>query len=208
MFAVMRKAHRWMIQEDYRMDKANILVVDDEPVLLEGLRRILEGDLYTVESCTSGRTALDLLQKKDFDMVITDLKMPGMSGLEVLKAIKILQPEMPVIIITGYFTADAAVDAMKYGAIDFILKPFSPDQLREKVARAFEQKPIHTNDIYLRKELRDHLGSKIFVGESDEMQKISIRDLQMKPNDSTVLIAGESDTGVHQCSSDAAGKPK
>ena len=67
------------------MDKANILVVDDEAVVREGVRRILEGDRYSVESCASGRAALDLLQEKDFDMVITDLKMPGMSGLEVLK---------------------------------------------------------------------------------------------------------------------------
>jgi len=122
------------------MDKANILVVDDEVVVREGVRRILEGDRYSVESCASGRAALDLLKTNDFKMVITDLKMPGMGGLEVLKAIKILQPEIPVIIITGYSTVDTAVDAMKNGAIDYIAKPFSPDQLREKVARAFEQK--------------------------------------------------------------------
>ena len=78
------------------MDKANILVVDDEAVVREGVRRILEGDRYSVESCASGRAALDLMQENDFNMVITDLKMPGMSGLEVLKAIKILQPEIPV----------------------------------------------------------------------------------------------------------------
>jgi len=177
------------------MDKANILVVDDEVVVREGVRRILEGDRYNVESCASGRAALDLLQEKDFNMVITDLKMPGMSGLEVLKAIKILQPEIPVIIITGYSTVDTAVDAMKNGAIDYIAKPFSPDQLREKVARAFEQKTLLLDEIYLRKELRDHQGFEMFVGESSEMQKVYRRIMQVAPTDSTVLITGESGTG-------------
>ncbi len=177
------------------MDKANILVVDDEVVVREGVRRILEGDRYSVESCASGRAALDLLQEKDFNMVITDLKMPGMSGLEVLKAIKILQPEIPVIIITGYSTVDTAVDAMKNGAIDYIAKPFSPDQLREKVAKAFEQKALLLDEIYLRKELRDHQGFEMFVGESSEMQKVYRRIMQVAPTDSTVLITGESGTG-------------
>jgi DNA-binding NtrC family response regulator len=184
-----------MRKEDFRMDKANILVVDDEAVVREGVRRILEGDRYSVESCSSGRAALDLLQEKDFHMVITDLKMPGMSGLEVLKAIKILQPEIPVIIITGYSTVDTAVDAMKNGAIDYIAKPFSPDQLREKVARAFEQKALLLDEIYLRKELRDHHGFEMFVGESNEMQKVYRRIMQVAPTDSTVLITGESGTG-------------
>jgi DNA-binding NtrC family response regulator len=177
------------------MDKANILVIDDEAVVREGVRRILEGDRYSVESCASGRAALDLMQEKDFKMVITDLKMPGMSGLEVLKAIKILQPEIPVIIITGYSTVDTAVDAMKNGAIDYIAKPFSPDQLREKVARAFEQKALLLDEIYLRKELRDHHGFEMFVGESTEMQKVYRRIMQVAPTDSTVLITGESGTG-------------
>lgn len=117
------------------MDKTNILVIDDEAVVREGVRRILEGDRYSVKICASGHAALDLLQEIDFKLVITDLKMPGMSGMEILKAIKILKPEIPIIIITGYST----FDVMKNGAINYITKPFSPDQLREKVIRAFEQ---------------------------------------------------------------------
>jgi DNA-binding NtrC family response regulator len=177
------------------MDKADILVIDDEAVVREGVRRILEGDRYSVECCASGHAALDLMQEKHFNMVITDLKMPGMSGLEVLKAIKILQPEIPVIIITGFSTVDTAVDAMKNGAIDYIAKPFSPDQLREKVAAAFEQKALLLDEIYLRKELRDHQGFEMFVGESSEMQKVYRRIMQVAPTDSTVLITGESGTG-------------
>ena len=177
------------------MEKSRILVVDDEAVVREGVRRILEGDRYSVESCASGRAALDLMQEKDFDMVITDLKMPGMGGLEVLRTIKILQPEIPVMIITGYSTVDTAVDAMKNGAIDYIAKPFTPEQLMEKVGKAFEQKTMLLDEIYLRKELRDHHGFESFVGESSEIQKVYRRIMQVAPTDSTVLITGESGTG-------------
>jgi DNA-binding NtrC family response regulator len=127
--------------------------------------------------------------------VITDLKMPGMGGLEVLKTIKILQPDIPVMIITGYSTVDTAVDAMKNGAIDYIAKPFTPEQLTEKVEKAFEQKTLLLDEIYLRKELRDHHGFESFVGESGEMQKVYRRIIQVAPTDSTVLITGESGTG-------------
>jgi DNA-binding NtrC family response regulator len=177
------------------MEKIRILVVDDETVVREGLRRVLEGDQYDVETCASGRSALDLMQERDFDLVVTDLKMPGMSGLEVLKAVKILQAEVPVIIITGYSTVDTAVEAMKNGAIDYIAKPFAPEQLMEKVGKALEQKTVLLDEIYLRKELRDHHGFDMFVGESKEMQKVYRRIIQVAPTDSTVLITGESGTG-------------
>jgi DNA-binding NtrC family response regulator len=177
------------------VEKKTILVVDDEVVVREGVRRVLEGAGYHVEVCASGRSALDLMQEKAFDLVITDLKMPGMGGLEVLKTIKILQPEVPVIIITGYSTVDTAVDAMKNGAIDYIAKPFSPEQLTEKVGKAIEQKTVLLDEIYLRKELRDRHGFESFVGESNEIQKVYRRIIQVAPTDSTVLINGESGTG-------------
>ena len=106
-----------------------VLVVDDEAVIREGMKRILGGEGFQVDVSASGHAALERLQEEDFDLVITDLKMPGMSGMEVLKAIKILQPEIPVIIITGYSTVDTAVEAIKNGAFDFISKPFTPDQI-------------------------------------------------------------------------------
>jgi DNA-binding NtrC family response regulator len=177
------------------MEKSRILVVDDEAVVREGVRRILEGDRFSVECCASGRAALDLMQEKDFNMVITDLKMPGMGGLEVLRTIKILQPEIPVMVITGYSTVDTAVEAMKNGAVDYIAKPFTPEQLMEKVGKAFEQKAMLLDEIYLRKELRDHHGFESFVGESSEIQKVYRRIMQVAPTDSTVLITGESGTG-------------
>jgi DNA-binding NtrC family response regulator len=177
------------------MAETRVLVVDDEAVIREGVRRILENSGFQVDTCASGRLALEIIQEKDFGLVITDLKMPGMGGMEVLKTIKILQPEVPVIIITGYSTVDTAVDAMKNGAVDYVAKPFTPEVLLEKVGKALELKAVFIDEIYLRKELRDHHGFDLFIGESKEMQKVYRRIIQVAATDSTVLVNGESGTG-------------
>jgi len=177
------------------MGKIVILVVDDEAVIRDGLQRVLEGDRFEVETCMSGHNAIERLQEKDYGLIITDLKMPGMNGIEVLKAVKALQPDIPVIMITGYATVDTAVEAMKNGAVDFIAKPFTPDQIHEKIERALEQRTIMVDEIYLKKEISSHHGFDNFVGESREMQKVYRRIIQVAPTDSTVLITGESGTG-------------
>jgi DNA-binding NtrC family response regulator len=176
-------------------EPSNVLVVDDEAVIREGMRRILEGDGYRVDTSASGRAAIEKIQERDFDVVITDLKMPGMDGMEVLKTIKILQPDVPVIIITGYSTVDTAVEAMKSGAFDYIAKPFTPEQISEKVQKAIAQKLMFPENFYLKKELSKYHGFDNFIGESVEMQKVYRRIMQVAPTDSTVLIAGESGTG-------------
>jgi len=177
------------------MDETKVLVVDDEAVIREGVRRILENSGFMVETCASGRLALEMIQEKSYQLVITDLKMPGMGGMEVLKTIKILQPEVPVIIITGYSTVETAVEAMKNGAVDYVAKPFTPDILMEKICKALEQKAVFLDEVYLRKELRDHHGFDLFIGESNEMQKVYRRIIQVAGSDSTVLVNGESGTG-------------
>ena len=177
------------------MSKKRIQVIDDEAVIREGLSRILSSLDFQTETFASGHPAIERMQQTDFDLVITDLKMPGMSGLDVLKSIKILQPEVPVIIITGYSTVETAVEAMKNGAYDYIAKPFTPDQIIEKVNKALEQKTVMLDDIYIRKEILDHHGFGNFVGDSREMQKVYRRIMQVAPTDSSVLITGESGTG-------------
>jgi len=177
------------------MNTATIMIIDDETVIREGLRRILEGEGYTTELCASGCAAMDKIQNIDVDLIITDLKMPGMSGIDVLKSIRILQPDIPVIMITGYSTVDTAVDAMKHGAADYITKPFTPENILKVVRRAFDQKLIIPEDVYLKKELRDHHGFEGFIGECREMQKLYRRIIQVSQTDSTVLITGESGTG-------------
>lgn len=182
-------------RQEKRQNKRNILVVDDESVIREGMRRILEAEGYQAETSAGGRTALEKIQEQDFDVVITDLKMPGMDGIEVLKTIKILQPEVPVIIITGYSTVTSAVDAMKNGAFDYIAKPFSPELIIDKVQKAIDHKTSAADCIMARQELSPGHGFDDFVGESAEMQKVYRRISQVAPTDSTVLITGESGTG-------------
>lgn len=177
------------------MTKKRMMVIDDDQVIRKGLKRILEQAGYEIEDFASGHLAIEELQRQSFDLVITDLKMPGMSGLDVLKAINVLQPEVPIVLITGYATVETAVEAMKHGAVDFIPKPFTPKDLVEKINLALEKKVVMFDDLYLRKELRQHHGFDQFVGESQEMQKVYRRVMQVAPTDSTVLIYGESGTG-------------
>ncbi|MCM2264549.1 MAG: sigma-54 dependent transcriptional regulator [Desulfuromonadales bacterium] len=172
-----------------------ILVVDDDAVIREGLRRVLSIEGYQVETQPNGRLAMDRLQEAAFDLLITDLKMPGMSGLEVLQAVRVLQPEMPVILITGFAAVDNAVEVMKNGAADYMAKPFANDELVAKVRKALDARAVLIDEIYLRHELNDLHGFDCLVGESREMQKVYQRILQVAPTDSTVLITGESGTG-------------
>ncbi len=177
------------------MEQSRILVVDDEEVIREGLKRILDGELYTVETCSSGYSAIELLQQRRYDLIITDLKMPGMSGIEVLKGVRILQPYIPVILITGYASIDTAVEAMKNGAFDYIAKPFTPDLLQEKVQNALSQRSMPLDEICLEKEIALHHGFHQFIGDSKEMQKVYRRIMHVSATNSTVLITGESGTG-------------
>ena len=177
------------------MTSAKILVVDDEAVIREGIRRILEKEGYQVEPKSSGRVALERLQEEDFDLVITDLKMPGMGGLELLKAIRILQPNVPVILITGYSTVETAVEAIKNGAFDYLAKPFTPVQITEKAQKALEQRALLLGSSDTEEAGLQELGLGGLVGESPQMQKVFKRIMQVARTESTVLITGESGTG-------------
>ncbi|MDD5284589.1 MAG: sigma-54 dependent transcriptional regulator [Desulfuromonadaceae bacterium] len=177
------------------MEKIVILVVDDEAVIRDGIKRVLEGDRFEVETCGSGHKAIERMQEKEYGLIMTDLKMPGMNGIELIKAVKALQPYIPVIMITGYASIDTAVEAMKNGAADYISKPFTPDFLMEKVQNALSQRTIPLDDLCLNKEISLHHGFHQFIGESKEMQKVYHRIMHVAATNSTVLITGESGTG-------------
>jgi len=115
---------------------ARILCVDDEEVILDSLRKILVLDGYSIDTVETGQEALGLVQTRDYDFVFTDLKMPAMSGTDVAKSVKHLRPDIDVVIITGYATVESAVECMKYGAMDYIEKPFTEDELRYFVKQA------------------------------------------------------------------------
>lgn len=171
-----------------------ILIVDDDAIIRCGLKRTLEERGCEVEDFSCGHLAIERLQKSGFDLVVTDLKMPGMSGLEVLASIRILQPSIPIIIITGYSTVETAVVAMKLGAVDYIAKPFAPEEFCSRIIKAMEQsesRGVPAREI----EVEDSQGFDEFIGTSAEMQKIYHRIIQVAPTSSTVLITGESGTG-------------
>jgi CheY-like chemotaxis protein len=114
---------------DVKDPKARILAVDDESIILDSFRKILVVAGYSIDTVEDGREALGLIRKRDYDFVFTDLKMPEMDGLEVTKAVKHLRPDIDVIVITGYASIETAVETMKYGAMDYVQKPFTEDEL-------------------------------------------------------------------------------
>ncbi|GAB6063983.1 sigma-54-dependent transcriptional regulator [Deferrisoma palaeochoriense] len=188
-----------------------ILVVDDEPIVRRSLRKVFRGPAYEVEVAASGAEALQRVQEVPFDVVLTDLKMPGMSGLEVLKAIRILQPRARVIVITGYATVETAVEAMKEGALDYLAKPFTPEAIREKVRAALES-PEAGPDTPAPTLPPDSLGHGPILGRSAAMLEVYQRIVQVAAADATVLITGESGTGkelvaraIHEASHRAKG---
>jgi DNA-binding NtrC family response regulator len=177
------------------MTGARILVVDDEKAIRDGLKKILEGEGYQTELCHNGYSAVEKLQVSEFELVITDLKMPGMDGMEVLNAISILQPNVPVIFITGYSTVENAVEVMKIGAFDYLAKPFTANQLLEKVNKALEHRALLIEEESPARHLSEQLEGVNIIGQSPAMKKVFMRIDQVAPTDSTVLITGESGTG-------------
>ncbi|MGQ9693289.1 MAG: response regulator [Thermodesulfobacteriota bacterium] len=131
---------------------ASILVVDDEKIIRDGCQKVLLREGWEVKTASSGAEGLQLLEKEPCDLLLLDLKMPGLSGMEVLQQVKKLYPKMLVVVITGYATVESAVEAMKAGAYDFISKPFLPDQLRLVVQRALEKKALEWEADQLRRE--------------------------------------------------------
>lgn len=173
-----------------------ILVIDDEAVIREGIRQALVLEGYQVDVAANGKIGLEKLQKNNFSVVISDLKMPIMNGLEVLKTIQILQPSVPVIIITGFATIDSAVDAMKNGAFEYLTKPFLPDRIIEKVQAAISMRSLDLDAEVISSEITIDEGiSATFIGKSEPMQKVFQRIMKVAPTNSTVLITGESGTG-------------
>lgn len=176
-----------------------ILVVDDNEAVREGVAAAIRKMGHHVEVAASGSAGLQLAKAKRFDFVITDLKMDQLDGVAVLREMAALDPDVPVMIMTGFGTVEAAVEAMKHGAFDFITKPFSPDVVRLKTERALElvasrrerQRLVAHND-YLKAAVRVPTG---LVGESAGMQAVQAAIAKVAPTDATVFIHGESGTG-------------
>ena len=176
-------------------EKFKILVIDDEEVVRDSCRMIITDDTHIIESANNGQQGLLMLEKKDFAIIILDLNMPGISGIEVLKEIKLKYFDTIVIVITGYPTIDSAVEAMKLGAYDFLPKPFTPEGLRLIVKRAIEKKKLSLENMALRSELMLDKKNEIVIGNSPKMRKIENVIQKVAPRNTTILITGESGTG-------------
>jgi two-component system response regulator HydG len=175
--------------------QARILVIDDDESMRDSCRQALARKAGRVEVAGDGLTGLGILEKEAFDLVILDLKMPGLSGMEVLNRIKQEYPEVVVVVITGYATVESAVEAMRHGAYDFLPKPFTPESLRAIIERALDTRELVLENILLRNELEASVGSDVIIGQSEPMRKIEEVMRKVSPTDTTVLICGQSGTG-------------
>jgi two-component system response regulator HydG len=175
----------------------HVLIVDDEPAARSGLSRLLVGEGYSVETADGGAAALELASARPPDLVVTDLKMPGMDGLTFLAKLHEHNREIPVIVATALADLGSAVTAMRAGADDFIAKPIDFDQLTLVIERALERRSLRNEAEYLRRQMheRDGEGLEGMIGASAAMQKVYGLPRQVAGSRATVLITGESGTG-------------
>lgn len=176
-------------------EKAHILIIDDDESILDSCSQVLEKEGYIVKGAIEGSEGLRLFNRNFFHVVLLDLRLPGLDGMEILSKIKEESPETPVIIITGYASIESAVEAMKRGAFDYVAKPFSPEELRVITRKALKSRTIILENIYLRKELEAKSEFDMVVGKSKAMEKVLDIVRRVSPTESTVLITGESGTG-------------
>jgi DNA-binding NtrC family response regulator len=174
---------------------ARILVVDDEEIVLRSCLRILSGDEFQVETVQDGRQALQKVEENPYDVMILDIMMPNVDGLEVLRRVKETHPNVDIIMVTGLAQIDTAVKAMKLGAFDYIAKPFEPDELKLVVQRALERRRLLQENLNLKTEVSSKYRFENIIGLSPQMQAVYRLIAQCAPTSSTILITGESGTG-------------
>ena len=174
---------------------ADILLVDDEKSNRVTLSQFLKKQGYHVEASASGPDAVDMAEESFFDLVITDLKMKPMDGLDVLRRVKEINPLTEVLVLTGYGTVESGVEAMRLGAYDYIQKPPDLDEFRIVVSKALERKDLQMKIDKLTEYLKDKYSYENIIGKSNEMMEVFSMIFKVAPTDSTVLISGESGTG-------------
>ena len=174
---------------------ARILVVDDEDIVIKSCMRILDGDDYQIDVAHDGREALRKVEENPYDVMILDIMMPNLGGLEVLRRVKEAYPDVDVIMITGLSQIDTAVQAMKLGAFDYISKPFEPDEFKLVMQRALERRRLLRENLNLKSEVSAKYRFENIIGSSPQMQAVYRLVAQCAPTNSTVLLTGESGTG-------------
>lgn len=177
------------------MQSAKILIVDDELIMRESLAGWLERDGHEVEKTASGEEALEILRESRFDILLVDIKMEGMSGLDVLKQVKEGDPDVEIVMITAYGSIATAIEAMKNGAYDYLLKPFEPDELGILIEKIIEHQAQVRENIFLKQQYQDRTRFESMIGQSRAMQEVFDLIGDIAPVGSTILITGETGTG-------------
>jgi two-component system response regulator HydG len=172
-----------------------LLVADDDPGLRESLERTLTREGYRVVLATDGRAALERVQAGGIDLIVTDLRMPGLTGLELLRAAKAIMPDVDVILLTAFGTVEEAVQAMKDGAYDFLTKPFRREQLIKLVDKALERRDLIEQNKALKKQLEDIRAKGQMIGSSPAYRRMLSLVEQVADSSATILIQGESGAG-------------
>ena len=177
------------------MSNERILLVDDD----DSFRRIVEYNLreedYQVTMAGDGLEALEIFKQQPFDLIVSDVKMPGMDGIELLAQVKQINPDAMVVIVTAFGSVETAVDAMKKGAFDYVTKPFNRDDFKQTVARALKLRTLQEENISLREQLTDRFSFKSIIGASAAMSRVFKTMSRLVQSDATILIQGESGTG-------------
>ena len=177
------------------MNNIKILIVDDELIMRESLAGWLERDGHTVQTAASGEEALEKLKQTHFDIFLVDIKMEGISGLEVLRRVKEGDPDAEVVMITAYGSIPSAIEAMKDGAYDYMLKPFDPNELGVLIEKIIQHQEQARENIYLKEQYKERTRFESMIGQSKPMQQIFDLICAVAPTDSTILITGETGTG-------------
>jgi len=175
--------------------QGNVLVIDDDESMRVGCAQTLTQQGFRVQAAENGQQGLEANGRESFDVVLLDLKMPGIRGMDVLQSLKKEAPGVAVIVITGYATIDSAVEAMKRGASDFLPKPFTPETLVSVVRKAVKARRRPLEDACVSAELDQQMLSEIVIGRSEAMERVFVLAKKAAPMDSTVLITGETGVG-------------
>jgi len=177
------------------MSSTKILIVDDELIMRESLAGWLERDGHAVQTAPSGEDALEKLKESRFDILLVDIKMEGISGLDVLRHVKENDPDVAVVMITAYGSIPTAIEAMKNGAYDYMLKPFDPNELGVLIEKIIRHQNQAREMQFLREEVKERTRFESMIGQSKSMQEIFNLICDVAPMESTVLITGETGTG-------------